>query len=695
MSKTLRDKWIKRLDQEKKAHKDFRDEAEKAQDAYFGETSNRKLIYALFWSTVKVLHGRIYSQPPKPDVRKRYPDIQNTQQQPQQQQGPPPPSQGLPAAAGPPPGQPPQPQTPPPPDDNKLAMCIERAISYTVDTTDFDSDGHMAVNDLLVAALGVGKIEMDTKTDKQPVMNPLTGEPIMVPDENGEMIPALQEIIVDQTLRLRHFSWEQFRWEPQQHWSQVSWVGFDHWMTRSEIEDEFHRDLGKDGPGSETTAPDQKPESNKYREVLKVTEIWDKKTKKVIFVTDAFDDTLEVSDDKLGLEGFFPCPKPMLLNVRGDDLVPMPDYSFCEALFKMCNTLTIRIDKLTAQVRDIGFYDAAFPELQQLENLSDGSLIPITSLAARIEALNAKGSGYDAIVSKQDNANKVSVIQELVQLRDLQKQIIWEIYGVSDIQRGSSDPNETATAQKIKSEWADVRVGERIRIVALFFRDVFRIMGEIMAEKFQPEILEKMTGLQLTEPEIQLLRSDYGRCYAIDVESDSTVAQDDSAEKSARLEFLQTVSGYLQQILPAIQHNVMPADLGKELLLFAVNTFKSGRQLEQAINATPGTMQQLGQQQQQIQQFQQQMQQMQKQLQQTSQELQKVNQGKEQRENLETQVDAGKTAADTTHTQAETARVVQDIHDKAAKPAPWSPVLNPRVDPDAHSHVATPENFVA
>lgn len=704
MSTDKRDRWIKRLDQEKKAHKDWREQAECATKAYFAEQGNVKNAYPLFWPTVKVTHGRIYSQPPKPDVRKRYQDenaqkpaggnmagMESGDNEAGENAG----AQGLPpaqASGAPAPGQnpvagnQPQPVSAPTVDDNKLAQCIERGLGYVIDTTEFDADGHMAVNDLLVAALGIAKVEMDTETEKRPVVNPATGQPIMLDMESGqpfnpmvhtgEPIPALSEVIVDQTLRLRHFSHSQFRWEPQQHWSQVSWVGFDHWMTADEIREQFKKDVAtgsdREDGGADSTS---KPDANKYKHLFCVTEIWNKKDKTRLFVTDAYADLLGEDEDPLGLKGFFPCPKPMLLNVRGDDLVPTPDYAYCEEMFKYCSRLTVRINKLTDQIKDIGFYDAGFPELAQLTSQMDGNLIPIANLSARLEKLGNLGKGYDAVVAKQDNTGKVAVLQQLVQLRDLQKQAIWEIYGISDIQRGSTDPNETATAQNIKAEWANVRVGERIRIVALFFRDVFRLMAEIMAEKFQPDILEKMTGIELNEAEIEILHSDYGRCYAIDVESDSTVVQDESAEKAQRLEFLNTVSQFIQQLLPAITQNVIPADMGKELLLFAVNTFKNGRQLEQSINNLPGTMQQLSQLSTTNQQAQAQIQQLTKQLQDLQAQLQKINQGKEQRDNVKVSADAEKTAAETTRTQLESANLAQDIRGKVMEPVPHGEVV--------------------
>lgn len=732
-----RETWLPRLDSENRAHKPFRELAKDADAEFYavsqcddGDTNkDKKVIYPLFWSIVNVLHGKIFSQPPTPDVRKRNQD-ESAQQplippQPQAFPGPDAALSGLPpgavggnpmatpAGAGPnqpPPapggagGAPAAPQVPVA-DDNKIAQTLERSIQYVIDTTSFDADSHAAVNDFLVTSLGVAKIEIDVETQDIPAIGP-DGQPLPELDENenpvmdddGEPKPLMQKIITDQSLRLRHFSWDQFRWEPQQHWTSVSWIAFKHLMTADEIEDEWGITLSNPGTNARRSdknggsgLDENKPASDKYERQFEVFEIWNKPTREVIFVCPNHDEAFEIRPDPLKLKDFFPCPKPMMLNIKGNDLIPQPDYSKCETMFLTMNEIYGRVDSLVRQVRDVGFYDSAFGELADLMTADDGTLVPVANLAARIAALNPGATGYDAVVAKQDNENKVATIGVLVQQMAQIEDKIWKAYGVSDIQQGNTDPNETATAQSIKAQWADIRVGQRIRIVALFFRDVFRIMADVIST-FKPEVLFKMTGIELGPPELAILSSDVGRCYAVDVESDSTVIMDVAAVRQERNEMLQTVTGYLKEIGPMMQQNQIPADLGKELLLFAINTFKSGRQIEDAINNLPGTMQQLTTQQQTIQQLQQQMQNLVKQNQAQAKALGAIKQGQEQRANAETALkvqaapienakkaaEVGRTQAETEHTQVLSAAEAQNVAHQAASP---HPTANPQVLP--------------
>lgn len=689
-----RDKWLKRLSDEDKAHAGWRKRAKAADEAFCSyKPDETGPLFPVFTTTVNTIHGRIYGQPPKPDVRKRHPSSP-VQAQPQgmpmqpgmPQAGVPPqmPPQGMPPA---PQGMPPVQMPPPNPamgamvqaampqagqsptsDDNTIAMCIERSIAYTIDTTLFDRDAHMGVNDFLVAGLGACKVELETEVEMIPVLNPLTMEPVM--DEEGQ--PLEQAQITYQCLHLRHFHWTQFRWEPCKDWRQCNWVAFDHYMTKEDIEDQFGVDLSDapstsesgDYTGDNATGV-RVPQRNRYEGTYTVHEIWDKRTKKRIWITDAFDKTLDEEDDPLKLKDFFPCPAPMMANVSGTELLPSPDYFSYQALANHANVLSKRIYEITKQVKDISFYDSSFGELKKAEQYPDGSFIAVNQLLDKLRAMNGTAN-MQSVICHLDMQSKVGVLQELTQQLDLTKARIYEINGIADIQRGVSNPDDTATAQQIKNQWADIRTGQRVQVVALFFRDVFRIMAQIIAQHFDPAQITAMSGIELTPNQLATLRSDLASSYAIDVESDSTMVQNDALNQEQAMQFVQTFTGLLQQMLPAVQQGALPADIAKEIILMVKDAFKAGRQLEQAVNELPDTLQQLQKLTQQAQQAQQQAQQLGQQNQQLQQKLQQVNMAKEQRENVKAQADIQLKQADAAHRNVETQVLMPETVTNAA-----------------------------
>jgi hypothetical protein len=684
-----RDKWLKRLADEDKAHAGWRKRAKTADEAYCSYKSDETgPLFPVFTTTVKTIHGRIYGQPPKPDVRKRHP----SGAQPQNASAvPPAPSQQPPLPSGTPAGGMPgmaavQGQVPPQAgspvggapqtsqgvnataDDNTIAMCIERSLAYTIDTTLFDRDAHLAVNDFLIAGLGNCKVELETEIEMIPVLHPMTQVPLM--DEEGQ--PLEQAQITYQCLHLRHFHWSQFRWEPCKDWRQCNWVAFDHYMTKEDIEDQFKVDLGDASPGEGSTkngleATGAPPLArNKYEGTFTVHEIWDKRTKKRLWITDAYEKALDEEEDPLKLKDFFPCPAPMMANMSGTEMLPSPDYHEYESLARHANTLSKRIYEITKQVKDIAFYDKSFGDLKKIESYPDGSFIAVDQLLDKLRVMGGAATTQN-IICQVDMQQKVGVLQQLTDQLAETKARIYEINGIADIQRGVSNPDDTATAQNIKNQWADIRTGQRVQVVALFFRDVFRIMAQIIAQHFDPPQIAAMSGIELSPEQLATMRSDLATSYAVDVESDSTMVQNDALQQEQAMHFVQAFSGILQQMLPAVQAGSLPADIAKEIILMVKDAFKAGRQLEQAVNALPDTLQQLQRLTQQSQQAQQHAQQLQQQNQQLVQKLQQVNAGKEQRENIKTQADVQLTQADTQHRQAETQVLAPDAVKRAAE----------------------------
>lgn len=79
---------------------------------------------------------------------------------------------------------------------------------------------------------------------------------------------------------------------------------------------------------------------------------------------------------------------------------------------------------------------------------------------------------------------------------------------------------------------------------------------------------------------VALLRKDGIHGFRLDIESDSTIAADEQAEKQSRIEFLQQMIPMLEQIIPMAQGNPPLALLAKNVALFAVRGFRVGRPLE-------------------------------------------------------------------------------------------------------------------
>lgn len=496
----------------------------------------------------------------------------------------------------------------------QAAQLVERGIGYTVDSTALHENADRVVFDYLVAGLGVPWVEYDAKIVQTP---------------EG---PA----IADQKTLLKQVPWKHFHWEPGKDWADVDWVARDHYLNKRQLKEQFGVEPSGDPPKR-----DEK--GGKKETGYRVTEIYYRPERMVYVIGWDFEDVLEEREDALKLSGFYPCPRPMMANIASRELVPMPDHAVFAPSYEYINKLTKRIHAITEQIKAAGFYDAQLSELAQIAQADDGTYVPVSNLAERLA--NTSVSDFSKVIATLPLTEKVTVVRELQALLMAEKQRLDEQTGIADVVRGATDPNETATAQQLKGQWAGIRLSRKTGEVSRCLRDCFRIMAEIQGEHFTADTWYLTTGMRPTPDVLQVLKSDLIRNLAIDVETDSTVAMEDQEEKKQKIEALNYLTPLFEKLIPMVNAGQMPADLVKELLKFGVGTFKHGRQFEDAIEAAPNNMAQLQQLAQQLQQSQQQMAQMQAQLQQ-------FDQQQVQADGMKAQADVAKVQAGAQQAQA-------------------------------------------
>ena len=122
--------------------------------------------------------------------------------------------------------------------------------------------------------------------------------------------------IVSQGVVLDHIPWSRFHWEPGKEWKSCEWIAIDHYLTKRELVEQF----GKE-PDREVWQPGESDQDNKHCP-YRVTEVYYRPTRTVYVVGWQFDELLDVRKDKLGLQGFYPCPRPMMDNLESCALGP-------------------------------------------------------------------------------------------------------------------------------------------------------------------------------------------------------------------------------------------------------------------------------------------------------------------------------------------------------------------------------------
>jgi hypothetical protein len=572
--------WLKELRAEEKAHKKFRARARKCVNRYKAESdkeeSTAKSSFNIFWSNVEVLHSAVLSNTPKPDVAQRWKTSD--------------------------------------PASREVSQLLENAIAFSIDNYDFDAELSPSVDDYLIAGLGQVRVHYKpyfekSGVDKIPVTEAIDdlGEVYEYRSDDGKSFDITQvlsdpdighytegdpieEKVYEET-DCEDIPWSRFRWQPCKAWADCNWAAIDHYMTKSDLKEQFEIDEGslnlipatyrsEDGDGS--AGKNSGVDDGKSRTL--VHEIFDKKRRKIVFIVQGYDTPLKSKsnpegDDPLKLSGFYPFPQPLMATTLSEKFIPIPDFVFYQDQADEIDRLSDRIEKLTEELKYRGVYDSSFEELGGITSAADGEFVPVAEFTKRFEG----NIGLDAAIKTMPLDELMTVITALIAARDQAKQVVYEITGIADIVRGSTKASETLGAQQLKGQFANMRLARRQKGVARFVRDVFRIKAEIVAEHFDPETLELMTGVTVTPEMMQIMRSDVLRAYKIDVESDSTVIADAAEEQKNRTEALTAITALWEKLAPAVQSGMMPIEVAKELMLFGVRGYKGGRQLEEII----------------------------------------------------------------------------------------------------------------
>jgi hypothetical protein len=552
--------WLEAIHLARKTEEVWVKKATEAVERYRDEKERRGRRFNVLFANTQTVLPAIYNSTPTPDIRRRFGDDD--------------------------------------PIGKIVSQVLERAVSYLADEYDFDHAMRAACWDMEVAGRGAVRVRYD---------------PTLTVDGDEEQI-------TDEAVTCEYVAWRDFIRGPGRRWSEVPWVAFEHRLTREELRERFGA-IGGTMPLDFVMDGAKKDDPRDVPEVFKrgtVYEVWNKAKREVLFVAQSVPEkVLQRTPDPLALKQFFPVPRPLYSILDTGSLVPLVPYELYRDQAEELDRVTARITALINMVKWRGLRAADLGELARLAEAEDGDFLPVQDWQQFAGATG--GGGLEKALWLAPIDVLVGVIQQLVAHREEIKRVIYEITGLSDILRGASEANETATAQRLKSQWGSLRIEDRQAEVQRFARDLIRLKAEIVAEKFQPQTLAAMTGTELPTAEmkaqaqqavmmaqqaqqepppgvaemlqtpswddvIQVMRSDAMRSYRVDIETDSTIQADVARAQENAARFVEGFGAFVQAVGPAVQAQVMPLDVVADLLTGFARNFKLGRQAEDALD---------------------------------------------------------------------------------------------------------------
>lgn len=450
----------------KKIIKRYRDERTDAQNDNEGEVS-QGTRFNILWSNVQTLMPALYGKTPKPVVERRYLDRDDV--------------------------------------GRVASVILERALMYELDDGTYSPSLRKAVLDRLLPGRGVIWVRYDAKfRDMEPKTQETGDNPdpssIKTQEEPADKpAPEPQEEVASESVPVDYIDWRDFTTSPSRTWEEVTWIDKRVYMTRKELIARFGKKIGEKvtldwSPASDVNTPNVEPTPESKK--AKVHETWCKTDRKVYWWAESWSEAmLDEKDDPLKLENFWPVPKPLYATLTNDSLVPVPDFYEYQDQANELDDLTARISALTKAIKNAGIYDASVPELRRMfEEGFENQLVPCDNMSNFSDKAGPNGMGAIWLLPIKDMAG---VLQELYLARDQVKQTLYEITGISDIVRGQqTGGNATATEQRIKGQFASMRLNDMQSEVARFARDTLRIMGEIIAEHFDPMTLFLISGYE-------------------------------------------------------------------------------------------------------------------------------------------------------------------------------------------------------
>jgi len=503
----------------------------------------------LFWSTMKVLLSMLYARPPKADVSRTFQDYEDD----------------VARVAG-----------------TMLQRILNRG--FDDDVSEWDAAVRQGIEDWLIVGLGQIWLRYEVETEPymiEAVLDPMTGE---------ELVPAQEaERITDEDACCDYVYWEDFYWSPARVWPEVRWVARRVFMTKDQLEARFGEEIARIVPlGNRKQSDSVNDQTVKHDPWSKaeVFEIWCKDHRKVYWYARGADVILDVVDDPLGLDNFFPCPKPVAANVTSSNFMPRADYIFAQDQFNELDEINTRITWLTRAAKVVGVYDKSADGIQRMFSQgAENQLIPVDNWALFAEKGGIKGQVDWAPIEQVVNA-----INQLRQYRQDKVMQIYEVLGISDVMRGSSKASETATAQQIKAQFGSTRVQLMQFYIADWISQALRIKAEIICKHWQPETIIRRSNIERTPDAplamqaIQLLKDEEMSEYRINIEADSMAALDWAAERDSAVQFMQGLGAFVSQVAPMAQQVPGAAPVLLSMLQWAVSKFRVSTQIESVLD---------------------------------------------------------------------------------------------------------------
>ena len=541
--------WTDQFSASRKALKNWHKEGKKVIQRFLDEKTNDQVLEMnqrklnLFFSNIVTLKAMLYGNVPKAEVDRTFTDAED--------------------------------------DVARVAALIAtRALQQDIEQSgeDFTTALQSALEDRLLPGFGIARVKYEYSEgmrEIEAVLDPVTQKVIA----EAKKIPYIE----DDWVEIVYTHWQDVLWGKSRTYAETPWFAFRSFMDKDELKERWPElaekiPLSSSGPTQDRSKVNTDDAPDKQAEVW---EIWCKKTKKVYWMVEDYD-ILEEQDDPLGLENFFPNPRPMVANSTTSKFVPRSDYAMAQDLYTEIDALNSRISMLTEACRCVGVYDKANADIKRIfSEGTENDLIPVDNWAM----LGEKG-GLKGVIDWVPIEAVAKVIDILQNQLATKIQQLYEVTGMSDILRGAAEPYQAAATTKAKVQFASIRVQSLQDDFARFASDLQSLKLEVMQKHCQPQTFAKLSNIQMTPdaqfavPAIQFLKDRNQAKWRIKIRPESLAQADYAQLKADRIDYIMGCSQFLQSMAPLVEKDPSATPILLELLKWGLAGFKGSRDIE-------------------------------------------------------------------------------------------------------------------
>lgn len=473
------------------------------------------------------------------------------------------------------------------------------------------------MEDRLLPGLGCARVKYDFIESTRPKEG--TGSPaINHPQTGQELVPAtpqeMESFIENEWVDILYTHWKDFKYSPARTHGEIRWKAFRSYMCKAELKKRFGPE--DDDPEGETAEDEEGAEpgldidaipltskgpfgkDGKAGEVKQIVpqaevwEIWSLEDRKVYWFVENFPMILDCKDDPLELDQFWPDAPPLIANTTTAKYTPRADYAIAQDLYSAVDVLQRRISRLTDACKLVGVYDKSNDEIKRL--FSEGvenQLIPVDNWA-----LFAEKKGLEGTIQWLPIEAVVATIAQLQMQQDKKVSQLYELTGMADIIRGTSQQQYTSAEEtKAVVKYASVRMQKLQNEFAAWVSCLQNLKAEIICKHFQPESIMKQSNIAMTadagaaQGAIAFMQRDDSIMFRIRVQPESMAMADYQQMKADRSEFLAAISQFMQASQPLMEMNKQATPILLQLLRWGLAGFKGAQEIQgvmdQAIKA--------------------------------------------------------------------------------------------------------------